>query len=148
MLLGTIMVLSSCQDQDHKTYEYEGKTYHFPDYVFQNPQAPEAYAIATETGEVLQYIPCYCGCGNEPFNHISVQDCFINPSKSNADQVVYSNHGAGCSTCINIVLEAKHGIQAGHSLDEIRQKIDEKYSELGVDPTPAPYPPSGNEGVS
>jgi hypothetical protein len=35
----------------------------------------ETYAFAARHGELLAYVPCYCGCENE--GHKSVLDCFV-----------------------------------------------------------------------
>lgn len=37
----------------------------------------EAYVFAAKHPEVLQYMPCYCGCENEPDPHESNVDCFV-----------------------------------------------------------------------
>lgn len=39
------------------------------------PQVRQAYAQAVAHREELQYIPCYCGCGN--LGHRAVVDCHI-----------------------------------------------------------------------
>lgn len=38
-------------------------------------QVRETYAFAARNGELLGYVPCYCGCENE--GHKSVLDCFV-----------------------------------------------------------------------
>jgi hypothetical protein len=41
------------------------------------PEVQEAYVFAAQHPEVLEYMPCYCGCGvNEPF-HKSNYECFV-----------------------------------------------------------------------
>ena len=63
-----------------------------PEFVLTAP-APvrEAYAYALGHPEVLQYIPCYCGCGNK--GHTSNQDCFID-QRLPAGRVVYDPMGS------------------------------------------------------
>lgn len=34
-----------------------------------------AYTYAARRGDILKYIPCYCGCEKE--GHKSVEDCFV-----------------------------------------------------------------------
>jgi hypothetical protein len=47
-----------------------------PDFVLRAPPpVQEAYAYALEHPEVLQYVPCYCGCDSA--GHTSNLDCFI-----------------------------------------------------------------------
>jgi len=40
-----------------------------------SPEAQEAYRFAVTHPEILQYFPCYCGCGE--FGHRSVLDCSV-----------------------------------------------------------------------
>jgi len=40
-------------------------------------EVKEAYVFAAKHPEVLQYMPCYCGCENESPPHQSNVDCFI-----------------------------------------------------------------------
>lgn len=40
-----------------------------------SPEAQEAYRYAVAHPEILQYFPCYCGCGE--LGHRSVLDCSI-----------------------------------------------------------------------
>lgn len=40
-------------------------------------EAIEAYVFAAKHPEVLEYMPCYCGCEAEAEPHISNYDCFI-----------------------------------------------------------------------
>lgn len=39
-------------------------------------QIRQAYAIAKEYPKLLDEIPCYCYCDEEPFNHKSLLSCF------------------------------------------------------------------------
>lgn len=39
------------------------------------PEIQEAYRYALANPDVLQYFPCYCGCGE--VGHISNRDCYI-----------------------------------------------------------------------
>lgn len=42
-----------------------------------------------------------------------------------------------------IVLDVQQMKEEGKPLTEIRDYIDEKYSQYETDPTPTPYPPEG-----
>jgi hypothetical protein len=42
------------------------------------PGIVEAYVFAARHPEVLQYMPCYCGCERETPPHRSNYDCFVN----------------------------------------------------------------------
>lgn len=41
------------------------------------PEVLEAYLFAAKHPEVLEYMPCYCGCEHERSAHESNYDCFI-----------------------------------------------------------------------
>jgi hypothetical protein len=41
------------------------------------PDIVEIYVFAAKYPEVLEYIPCYCGCEDETPPHISAYDCFV-----------------------------------------------------------------------
>ena len=50
----------------------------FPSGMVQSdPEILEAYVFAAKHPEVLQYMPCYCGCENPQTAHESNYDCFI-----------------------------------------------------------------------
>ena len=42
-----------------------------------DPEILEAYVFAAKHPEVLQYMPCYCGCEDPRFAHESNYDCFV-----------------------------------------------------------------------
>ena len=78
-----------------------------PDYAVTNAMTLKAYKYATEHPEVLEQIPCYCGCGvhgsiasgGKP--HKSVRDCFISDNGS------YDDHASYCDTCVGIAMKAE-----------------------------------------
>jgi hypothetical protein len=41
------------------------------------PEIQEAYVFAAKHPEVLQYMPCYCGCEQEQPPHQANIDCFV-----------------------------------------------------------------------
>lgn len=96
LVLAIALLVTACSSDDRQVFEYNGNTYEFPSYVFnqQFPNAPEAYAYAVEARDILAYFPCYCGCGVEPFNHEHNLACFIDEDKSTADNIVFDDHGA------------------------------------------------------
>jgi hypothetical protein len=49
------------------------------------PEILEAYLFAAKHPEVLQYMPCYCGCENAPSNHESNYDCFVDGIDHSSD---------------------------------------------------------------
>jgi hypothetical protein len=42
-----------------------------------DPEILEAYVFAAKHPEVLQYMPCYCGCEHPRTAHESNYDCFV-----------------------------------------------------------------------
>ena len=54
------------------------------------PEAKEAYAYALERPDVLQHMPCYCGCAGE--GHTSNLSCFVRPGSGGG--VSLDPHGA------------------------------------------------------
>lgn len=106
--------------------------------VVAGDQSVEAYLYAVEAAEELEFIPCYCGCG-EHDNHRNVRDCFV--KQMAPDGVLYDEHGAGCEMCQTIVLDVKRLLAEGKTLTEARAFIDENYKDYGS-PTDTPMPPA------
>lgn len=71
-----------------------------PSYAYTNPITLNAYKFAIEHPEVLEQIPCYCGCGShgsvvsEGKPHKSIRDCFI------SDRGDFDDHGSFCDMCV------------------------------------------------
>lgn len=97
LLLSLTLFVTGCSTEEMATFEVNGKAYLFPEYVDNphHPAAPQAYAYATEFGNLLEYIPCYCGCAEAPFHHSSAKSCFIDEKKTRSDMIAYDDHGAG-----------------------------------------------------
>lgn len=55
-------------------------------------QVQDTYAFAVAHPEVLQYLPCYCGCVS--VGHTSNRDCFIQAIAPDG-KVTYDIHAAG-----------------------------------------------------
>jgi len=73
----------------------------------------QAYKYATEHPEVLEQIPCYCGCGqhgseaSEGRPHRFLRDCFIN------DKGEYDDHASFCDVCIGEAVKAMKALPDG-----------------------------------
>lgn len=88
----------------------------------------EAYQFAVANPDVLEHIPCYCGCG--PIGHASNYDCYV--AKVAADGTIeYDAHALICSICIDITQDTMKMLDEGRPLSEIRATIDESYSPYG-----------------
>lgn len=101
-------------------------------------QIKKIYAVAGQHAELLQWIPCYCGCG-ESVGHKSNKNCFIREIKKNGE-VVWDSHATTCVNCLEIALEASRLQDNGKSPLEIRKYIDNKYKQGYAKPTPTPMP--------
>ena len=56
------------------------------------PKVREAYQYALANPELLQRIPCYCGCGS--IGHTSNLDCYVKEVKRDG-KVVFEDHALG-----------------------------------------------------
>ncbi|MBE4910136.1 hypothetical protein IMZ08_19035 [Bacillus luteolus] len=98
------------------------------------------YTAAANHQELLEQIPCYCGCGDS-VGHRDSYDCFVH--QNNADgSIVWDDHGTKCGVCLEIAAISMIEYQEGKSVEEIRDLIDEKYKEGFANPTPTPKPGS------
>ncbi|WP_240463712.1 PCYCGC domain-containing protein [Paenibacillus apiarius] len=96
------------------------------------------YTLAAQNHDLLQHIPCYCGCG-ESAGHESNLNCFVAQMEENG-AVLWDDHGTRCGVCLEIAVEASQMQREGKSVPDIRHTIDEKYKEDYAEPTPTPKP--------
>ncbi len=84
-----------------------------PDFAVTNAMTLKAYKYATEHPEVLEQIPCYCGCGDHGSitsggkPHMSVRDCFI------SNDGVYDDHASFCDVCVGIATKTQSYFPTG-----------------------------------
>ncbi len=84
-----------------------------PDYVYTNGMTLSAYKYATEHPEVLEQMPCYCGCGqhgsetSEGKPHRFLRDCYLN------DKGQYDSHASTCDVCIGLAMRAQNNFPSG-----------------------------------
>lgn len=96
------------------------------------------YQIAGQSTEVLEWMPCYCGCG-ESAGHKSNLNCFIEEKREDGT-IVWDDHGTRCLVCLEIAVQSAKMHKDGMSLKEIRQTIDNTYKEGYAKPTPTDMP--------
>jgi hypothetical protein len=96
----------------------------------------EAYQFNVANPDVMQDIPCYCGCGN--IGHTSNYDCYVsgvddagNPSPGSGQAITFDNHALGCSICVDITQDVMRMLKDGKSPQEARASIDATYSKYG-----------------
>jgi uncharacterized protein with PCYCGC motif len=82
--------------------------------LFDDSKARAAYQVAKDIPEVLEQLPCFCGCMNN-FGHKNNLFCFKD------------RHGAGCDICEDIALDARKMHDQGLSITQIQDNIKTKY---------------------
>ena len=108
-----------------------------PAYVRANARTEEAYAYAFEHPEIVEWMPCYCGC--EAMGHGSNLDCYFRHGQ--VGKPVFEEHASFCDICVDITLTAKALHAQGQSLAQIRQAIDDAYAGSGAPGTDTAQPP-------
>lgn len=88
----------------------------------------EAYQFASANPDVMQDIPCYCGCGN--IGHTSNYACYVSEVDDRGN-ITFDNHALGCSICVDITQDVMRMLKDGKSPQEARAYIDATYSKYG-----------------
>lgn len=101
----------------------------------------ESYQFALANPEILQQLPCYCGCGG--MGHTSNYSCYASSSPGN--EVSFDGHALGCSICVDITLDAMRMLKEGRELSEIRTYVDVEYSRYGPSNMPPPDAAAGSD---
>jgi hypothetical protein len=85
--------------------------------LFADERTRAAYQVAKDIPEVLEQLPCFCGCMTS-FGHKNNLFCC-------KDQ-----HGSGCSICQDIALDAKKMHDQGMRIAQIQDNIKAKYARF------------------
>ena len=111
-----------------------------PDYPPSRPieVVQAVYTFAARHPEVLQYVPCFCGC--ERNGHRGNDDCFVS-ARDGEWNVTWDPHGMGCGVCIDVARDAMQMYASGAGPADIRAAIDRKYEALSAHKTPTPPVP-------
>jgi hypothetical protein len=88
----------------------------------------QAYQFAVANPDVMQHIPCYCGCG--AMGHTSNYSCYVQ-SVDAAGKVKFDGHALGCSICVDITEDALRLSKQGKSPQDIKAYVDKTYSQYG-----------------
>ena len=88
----------------------------------------EAYQFAAANPDVIQNIPCYCGCGN--VGHTSNYSCYVS-SADDKGAIAFDNHALGCSICVDITQDVMRMLREGKSPLEARTYVDATYAKYG-----------------
>jgi predicted small secreted protein len=101
----------------------------FPENIRQAPvNVREAYQFAVANPDLIQAVPCYCGCA--PAGHESNYDCYVANVSENGE-VLYDYHALGCTICVDITLDVMRLTADGETIEDIRTVIDRTYSQYG-----------------
>src|SRR5262249_54289176 len=98
------------------------------------PLVQQVYEFAARHPEVVQYVPCYCGC--ERVGHNGNHDCFVKSRAANGRVTEWDTHGMGCAICLDVGRDAMTLFNAGNSVTQIRVAIDKKYGTYFPSSTP------------
>ncbi|MHB1361614.1 MAG: PCYCGC motif-containing (lipo)protein [Thermoleophilia bacterium] len=129
------MIVGGCGQTSAGTQDSGAADIKFPDFAYRSEEALAGYRIAAVNQDILEQVPCYCGCVRDPEKYQNLKDCFYNRNTGGFDE-----HAAGCTTCLDEAGDIGQWKQDGLSVKDIRQRIDEKYSERG-EPTRTPPVP-------
>ncbi len=88
----------------------------------------QAYQFAAANPDILQKLPCYCGCGE--MGHTSNYACYVAGREADGS-VKYDPHALGCSICVDITLDAMRLLKQGKSVQDIRAYVDSTYARYG-----------------
>jgi hypothetical protein len=104
------------------------------------PVMRQVYEFAARHPEVLQYIPCYCGCEN--VGHKANHDCFVRSRAADGRVTQWDSHGMGCAVCLGVGRRAMALFNQGMSVQQIRATIDREFGSHYPSHTPTPNPPA------
>lgn len=111
-----------------------------PDYVKQLPDAgQEAYEFALARPDVVQWMPCYCGCQGIP--HRSNLDCFFQRREVKGTYN-YEEHASFCDICVKTANMASKMIRDGANVVQIRAAVDGQFGNGAAPGTDTPMPPA------
>jgi len=110
---------------------------HLPSFLkhFEEDMAVLYHQVANHR-ELLEQLPCFCGCG-ESVGHMNNYDCFVFENKEDGS-ITWDSHATKCGVCLEIAAVSISEYNRGKSIKEIREMVDEKYSNGYAKPTPTP----------
>lgn len=107
-----------------------------PNYAFTKPEIKEAYLFAKTNYLDLVGLPCNCGCGTPEgatahgsrVHEKGLADCFTQGDVNFGGK--WDSHASSCGLCYEDALYAKKLYSEGNLKEEIKSKLEEKYSKL------------------
>jgi hypothetical protein len=88
----------------------------------------EAYQFNVANPNIMQDIPCYCGCGD--IGHTSNYDCYVSDVDASG-KITFDNHALGCSICVDITQDVMRMLRDGKTPQDARVYMDNTYSKYG-----------------
>jgi hypothetical protein len=108
--------------------------------VAAGPEVKRLYEFQITHGELMRYMPCFCGCGQNA-GHMSNRDCYVR--RINADgTVVLDGMAPTWDICLGVTRAVMQMLDKGMMPRAIRAAIDNKYKDRIDFATPTPYPPA------
>lgn len=96
-----------------------------PAYVQDLPDPwQSAYAYALARPDVLQWLPCYCGCVG--IEHRSNLDCFFGRREIEG-YYAYEEHASYCDICVETANLAQQMLREGNTIIEVRAAVDVRF---------------------
>ena len=96
-----------------------------PEYVKDLPaEGQAAYAFALARPDVLQWLPCYCGCAG--MGHRSNLDCFFQRREVKGTYA-YEQHASYCDICTRTANLADGMLREGRTMVQIRAAVDSTF---------------------
>lgn len=93
----------------------------------------EAYQFNVANPDIMQDIPCYCGCGD--VGHTSNYDCYVSDVDASG-KITFDNHALGCTICVDITQDVMRMLRDGKIPQDARAYVDATYSKYGVSNIP------------
>jgi len=98
------------------------------------------YDFAAQHPEVLKYVPCYCGCGEQ--GHKANESCFVARRDPKGNVLEWDTHGFGCTICVDVARESMQLYNSGADVVAIRAAIERRWAPgNAAGRTPTPQPP-------
>ena len=104
-----------------------------------NQVVAAVFVFAAEHPEILNYVPCFCGCDH--MGHKGNTDCFVKSRAANGRILEWDTHGLGCAVCLDVGRKAMTMFNQGMSVSDIRASIEREYAGRTSAHTPTPLPP-------
>ncbi len=154
LLIAVVLITAACSNNNSEQHHDEHSVHTLPNGDIQEvtasveelptflddkaEQMKLVYQLAAEHADLLDWIPCYCGCGTSA-GHMSNRNCFTKEIREDGS-VVWDDHGTRCAVCLNIAIQSIQLQKDGLTTKQIREQIDKEYGAEYTNPTPTPMP--------